>query len=490
MLTPTLEEYCRLAGEKQRVPLRKRMPADLDTPVSAFLKLRQAGAAFLLESVEQGIEKGRYSFIGIAPKADISLRDDMVSVVTGETRSSFPIDRADPFGPIREELSRSRDVLGDDLPGPFAGAVGYIAYDMVRYFEAVPRHGDSDLGLPDYRFLITGALAVFDHFKSEIEILTLPPRGEPEAAWRTASDQMDSLCSTLRSPLDISADLAPVEEESSRSSNMTKDEFCRKVLQAKEHIRDGDSFQIVLSQRFQGRTATPPFQIYRALRILNPSPYMFFIDFDDFQIVGSSPEVLVKLEKGKATLCPIAGTRPRGRSQSEDRALEEELLADEKERAEHVMLVDLGRNDLGRVCEPGTVAMESLMHVEKYSHVMHIVSQVTGSLRPGLDMYDLFGAAFPAGTLTGAPKIRAMEIISDLEEDRRGPYGGAVGYFGRQGDMDMCITIRTLIMKGEEYFAQAGAGIVADSDPEFEYRETLNKIEAIIRAIDIAEKGI
>jgi len=271
---------------------------------------------------------------------------------------------------------------------------------------------------------------------------------------------------------------------------MTEDQFRDKVLRAKEHILAGDAFQIVLSQRLRGETEAPPFRIYRALRILNPSPYMFFVDFGGYQIIGSSPEVLVKLdEERRASLCPIAGTRPRGKTPKEDRKLEADLLENEKERAEHVMLVDLGRNDLGRVCAPGSVVPESLMEVEKYSHVMHIVSRITGNLRPDRDMFDLLRAAFPAGTLTGAPKIRAMEIIGELEGERRGPYGGAVGYFGRQGDMDMCIAIRTLIMRGKKYFVQAGAGIVADSDPALEYRETLDKIEALVRAVAIAEEG-
>jgi anthranilate synthase component 1 len=272
--------------------------------------------------------------------------------------------------------------------------------------------------------------------------------------------------------------------------NMTEEVFKKRVLTAKEHILNGDIFQVVLSQRLRGKTNSRPFQVYRALRTLNPSPYMFFLDCGEFQLIGSSPEVLVKLEGRKATLCPIAGTRPRGSTPPEDRSLEEELLSSEKERAEHTMLVDLGRNDLGRVCDVGSVVTESFMQVERYSHVMHLVSRITGTLRPNLDMYGLLRAAFPAGTVTGAPKIRAMQIISDLEEEGRGPYAGAVGYFGSQGDMDMCITIRTLIMKGNEYFLQGGAGIVADSDPAFEYQETLDKIKALTEAIAIAGKGL
>ena len=379
--------------------------------------------------------------------------------------------------------------LTGDLPGPFAGAVGYMAYDLVRYFEEIPLPTDGDLGLPDYQFLFPETLAVFDHVKSEIEILTLLPEGDPQAAYATGAARIETLLKGLESPLSIATAPAGAPPAPEPTFNMDQSDFEERVRRAKEHILEGDTFQIVLSQRLHGRTETPPFQIYRALRILNPSPYMFFIDFGEFQVIGSSPEVLVKLEGRRATLCPIAGTRPRGATPLADENLAKELLSDEKERAEHVMLVDLGRNDLGRVCEIGSINTESLMHIEKYSHVMHIVSRITGALRADLDMFDLLRAAFPAGTLSGAPKIRAMEIISELEASRRGPYGGAVGYLGRQGDMDLCIAIRTMIMRGNEYIAQAGAGIVADSDPTYEYRETLSKIRALTKAISVAEEG-
>jgi anthranilate synthase component I len=490
MLTPSLEQFLERAAKKEHVPLRKKIPADLDTPVSAFLKLKKAGAAFLLESVERGIQVGRFSFIGISPYADISLQDQTVTIRKGGDIREAPVDADDPFSFVREELARSGGLREEELPGPFAGAVGYIGYDCARFFEKVPPPREKGLGLPDYRFLFPATLAVFDHVKSEIEILTLPPQGDPAEAYAVAREQIDSLLAALRSPLPVNGNPVPAKGPQPYDSNMSEEDFHRKVLQAKEHILAGDAFQIVLSQRLRGVLHTEPFQVYRALRILNPSPYMFFMDFGDYQVVGSSPEVLVKLEQRKATLAPIAGTRPRGANTTEDLQLEDDLLACEKERAEHVMLVDLGRNDLGRVCETGTIRPESLMHVEKYSHVMHIVSQITGRLREGLDMYDLLQAAFPAGTVTGAPKIRAMEIINDLEEDGRGPYAGAVGYFGRQGDMDMCITIRTLVLKANEYFAQAGAGIVADSDPAFEFQETLSKIQALISAVSIAEEGI
>jgi anthranilate synthase component 1 len=489
MLTPTLAEFLKLTRDGKQIPLRRRIAADLETPVSVFLKLKPHGAVFLLESVERGIQMGRYSFIGVSPYAVARLADGTVAIEKNGQSSSSPVDAADPFSFIRAELANSRALLGDDLPGPFASAVGYISYDIVRHFERVPAPRTDGLGLPDYHFLFPRTLVVFDHVKSELEILTLPPDGQPDAAYAAAKDQVESLLAAMQARLPTIPDAKPAQRNSAPTSNMTPDAFREKVLRAKEHILDGDAFQIVLSQRLRGETPAPPFQIYRALRILNPSPYMFFIDFGNYQLIGSSPEVLVKLDKNQATLCPIAGTRPRGNTAAEDQELEEELLSNEKERAEHVMLVDLGRNDLGRACRIGSVVTESLMQVERYSHVMHLVSRITGELRSEYDMFDLLRAAFPAGTVTGAPKIRAMEIINDLEEEKRGPYAGAVGFLGRQSDMDMCITIRTLIMRGQEYFVQAGAGIVADSDPAFEYQETLDKIAALAKAVAVAEEG-
>ncbi len=490
MLNPTLADYVNLAARGKRTAIRKRIPADLETPVSAFLKLRPHGAAFLLESVERGIQVGRYSFIGISPYAVLRLMNDEIETERDGVVERIPLNGADPFSCIRAELANSTDLVTDDLPGPFAGAVGYVSYDIARYLEPVPMPKRDQLGFPDLQLLFPRTLAVFDHVKSEIEILTLPAIGSPESAYAEASRQIDVLLGALGQPLSPEHRGGPGRTPKPPVSNLTETAFRARVLQAKEHILAGDAFQIVLSQRFRGDTHTAPFQVYRALRILNPSPYMFFVDFGGFQAIGSSPEVLVKLDRRRATLSPIAGTRPRGSTSKADLELEQELLANEKERAEHVMLVDLGRNDLGRVCRVGSVALESLMQIEKYSHVMHIVSRITGELRSELDMFDLLKATFPAGTVTGAPKIRAMQIISELETDRRGAYAGAVGYFGRQGNMDLCIAIRTLFMKGTHYFAQAGAGIVADSDPDFEYRETLNKILALTQAITMAEEGI
>ncbi len=479
-------------------PVRAGLPADLETPVSVFLKLKNLGASFLFESVERGIQMGRYSFIGLAPRVVISLAD---GVVTTERRgadgirvTTAPVDADDPFAPVRTELAREARANGDagPLPPAYGGAVGFIGYDMVRYFERVPmplRAGLADL--PDYRFMFPATIAVFDHVRNEIEFLTTPPADNVDGR-RAAQAELDRLLGALHTPLPAEAHRplggGDKAVDPRLGANMDQALFEAGVLRAKEHILAGDAFQIVLSQRLSGTTSAPPFRIYRALRILNPSPYLFFLDFGDTQLVGSSPEMLVRMQGGRAQVNPIAGTRRRGATPAEDHALEAELMADEKERAEHVMLVDLGRNDLGRICVQGSVQVDDFMSVERYSHVMHIVSRVSGEVEPGRDMFDVLAATFPAGTVSGAPKIRAMEIITDLEPDRRGPYAGAVGYFGRTGDMDMCIAIRTLVMQGNRFSVQAGAGIVADSDPAREHQETLDKIRALVRAVAIAEE--
>jgi len=494
MLRPTLEEFVAAAGDNRVLPLRRRIPADLETPVSSFLKLRAARNAtlhprFLLESVEQGIQVGRYTFIGVSAAATLTLEGGTVTIERDGTVEQHDAGD-DPLHFIRDEIARTPRPHGYELPGPFAGAVGYIGYDVARYFERLPHPDNEGLALPDYRFVIPRSIVVFDHVRSEIEIVVLPPDGPPGEAYQAAAREIDDLLDALASPLELRANGEGTVEHSDPVSNMPRERFETIVSSAREYILAGDAFQVVVSQRFTGRSETDPFQIYRALRILNPSPYMFFLDFDTFQLIGSSPEVLVRLDGRTATLAPIAGTRPRGDTPPEDEQLAVELLSDEKERAEHVMLVDLGRNDLGRVCDTGTVHVRSLMHIERYSHVMHIVSTVAGTLRADLDGFDLLRACFPAGTVSGAPKIRAMEIVAELEAEQRGPYAGAVGYFGHGGDMDMCITIRTIVMKGDEYSVQAGAGIVADSDPAREYEETVNKARALIKAVINAEEGL
>ncbi len=491
MVTPSVEAYTAAVEKGRRPALRRRIPADLETPVSAFLKLQPVGATLLLESVERGIQVGRYSFIGLDSGRSIRLVNGSVEVRAAGETTSEPLDPSAPFAAVRRQLAAYDAVDGDALPGPFCGAVGYIGYDMVRTFERLGAPPVDDRGFPDYQVVFPETVAVFDHVASSIDLLTLPPAGDdPRAAWVAAAERLDQLYAALTGPLPASFGTSgyPVGEEP--VSSLSQEEFEAGVLHAKEHIVAGDAFQIVLSQRLEGTTQCPPFQIYRALRILNPSPYLFFMDLGDLKLVGSSPEMLVKLSGRRAEVCPIAGTRPRGADPAEDRRLAEELLACEKERAEHVMLVDLGRNDLGRVCEVGTVAPDSLLEIEKYSHVQHIVSRVSGTLKKGLDQFDLLRATFPAGTVTGAPKIRAMELIDGIERQRRGPYAGAVGYLGRQGDMDLCIAIRTLIVHGNRYIAQAGAGIVADSDPTGEYHETLSKVGALIQAVRDAEGGL
>ncbi len=479
-------------------PVRAKIPADLETPVSVFLKLKSLGAAFLFESVERGIQMGRYSFIGLAPRTTISLRDGIVTTERsgpdGATIVTSPLDEADPFAAVRAELAREARANGDEgnLPPAYGGAVGCIGYDMVRYFERVPLPLQPNAAdLPDYRFMFPATIAVFDHLRNEIEFLTTPPADDSDGR-RAAQAELDRLLGALHTPLPADAH-RPLggggrAVEPQLAANQDQAQFEAGVRRAKEHILAGDAFQIVLSQRLSGTTSAPPFRIYRALRILNPSPYLFYLDFGDTQLIGSSPEMLVRLQDGRAQVNPIAGTRRRGATPAEDHVLEHELMADEKERAEHVMLVDLGRNDLGRICVKGTVQVDDFMSVERYSHVMHIVSRVSGEVEPGRDMFDVLAATFPAGTVSGAPKIRAMQIISDLEPDRRGSYAGAVGYFGRSGDMDMCIAIRTLVMQGNRFSVQAGAGIVADSDPAREHQETLDKIRALVRAVAIAEE--
>jgi anthranilate synthase component 1 len=491
MVTPSVEAYTEAAEAGRRPALRRRIPADLETPVSAFLKLQPVGATLLLESVERGIQVGRYSFIGLDSGRSVRLAEGTVEVQANGATTTEPMDPSAPFAAVRRQLADYADVDGDGLPGPFCGAVGYIGYDMVRTFEQLGAAPPDDRGFPDYQLVFPETVAVFDHVASSIELVTLPPLSDdPQAAWAAAAERLDQLYVALTGPLPAAMGTSGYPASAEPTSSVTQEEFESGVRQAKEHILAGDAFQIVLSQRLEGVTESPPFQIYRALRILNPSPYLFFMDLGELQLVGSSPEMLVKLSGRRAEVCPIAGTRPRGADPVEDRRLAEELIACEKERAEHVMLVDLGRNDLGRVCEVGTVAPDSLLEIEKYSHVQHIVSRVSGTLEEGLDQLDLLRATFPAGTVTGAPKIRAMQLIDEIERQRRGPYAGAVGYLGRQGDMDLCIAIRTLIVHGDRYIAQAGAGIVADSDPASEYHETLSKVGALIQAVRNAEEGL
>ncbi|WP_119069786.1 anthranilate synthase component I [Aggregatilinea lenta] len=493
--TPDRETVRRLFDQGDLVPVYRTLLADLETPVSVYLKLAQGGGpSFLLESVEGGEQIGRYSFMGVRPKGMVTVQDNRVTVTRhGDTSMRDLLPGEDPLHVVEREFERVQPVRIDGLPRFIGGAVGYASYDMVRYFERLPATATDELHLPDAAFMLADTLVIFDHARHQLIVLANAHNtGNPDAAYDDALARIDGIIEALAQPLPFLPEPVPsTEADGALQSNMTREQYEANVRAAKEYIAAGDAFQIVLSQRFSRRTTAEPFTIYRALRALNPSPYMFFLRYDDdLSVIGASPEMMVRLEDGIATARPIAGTRPRGKSEAEDDALEAELLADEKERAEHVMLVDLGRNDLGRVCDYGTVRVPAMMYVERYSHVMHIVSQVQGTLRKGMSAFDLLRATFPAGTLSGAPKVRAMEIIEELEGTRRGPYGGAVGYFSFDGSMDTCITIRTMIMQGDTVYFQSGAGIVADSDPAREYDETVNKARAVAVAVTNAEDGL
>jgi anthranilate synthase component 1 len=465
-------------------PVIREIPADLETPVSAFIKLKGYGARFLLESVEMGESLGRYSFIGLDYLKNFKVVQDYVLLEEGGSAQVIPLNARNPLDLVREQLLpfsiHSQD---HSLPGLVGGAVGYIGYDFIRFLEKIPSKLGDSLGLPLCNFYLSGSMVIFDHVKRKMLLVTVGQENPEE--------KLDEIREYLRSPLPNEWTAPhPAKLRAEFVSNFTESEYVNAVHKAKEHIRKGDIFQVVLSQRTKGEVHVDPFQIYRALRILNPSPYMFYLDFGDYQLVGSSPEVHAKLTSGEALIRPIAGTRRRGASEAEDKALEKELLADEKERAEHLMLVDLARNDLGRTCEYGSVRCTDLFTIERYSHVMHIVSQVVGKLASKEDQFELLSKTFPAGTVTGAPKIRAMEIIEDLEKTRRGPYAGVVGYFSLSGDMDTCIAIRTILVKGRTAYLQAGAGIVAESDPASEWKETCAKMEVLKRAIAMAEEGL
>ncbi|MDA1096802.1 MAG: anthranilate synthase component I [Chloroflexi bacterium] len=483
MYTPTLDEVRALARRGNLIPVYREIPADMETPVTAYLKVARSAPSFLLESVEGGERLARYSFIGTEPYEVL------------RTGVRTPAGSTDPLEPIERELGRFTPVPVSGLPRFLGGAVGYIAYDAIRHFEPrVPAAAAPDpMDLPESVFLLTRTLLAFDHVKHTIKVVShvnLEDGTDVAVAYEAAIARIDVLAARLDSSSLENQVLDPGPAGSYRSpvtSNHTRDSYMAQVSDAKVLIRGGECIQVVLSQRLSRETSAAPFDIYRALRALNPSPYMYFLDMGDFHIIGSSPELLVRVEDGVGTTHPIAGTRPRGATEEQDQALAHELINDEKERAEHIMLVDLGRNDIGRVSVPGSVTVDQLMEVERYSHVMHIVSNVTGRLRPELTAYDALRSCFPAGTLSGAPKVRAMEIIADKEPHARGPYGGAVGYFSFSGNMDVAICIRTVVMKDGVATVQAGGGIVHDSVPSSEYEESLSKARGMIRAIDDAE---
>jgi anthranilate synthase component 1 len=497
MIRPDFKEFSRLAREATLVPVAKSISADLLTPVSAFLAIAEDEPdAFLLESVEGGEKIGRYTFLGVRPFLRLESRGSQIKIERGrkvERRTG------DIFQVIKELLRQHRPAAMEGLPPFTGGAVGYCAYDIVRQLEKIGARAQDDLDVPDCVLMFFDRVLAFDHLRHQIHIVASADvtRESPQAAYKRSLREIARIEKKLTTGFKAAHWRKSIKKPTLTVRARTpKKKFLDSVRQAKEYIAAGDIFQVVLSQRWDFEPGVVPFDLYRALRTVNPSPYMYFLRFGSttkgagMHVLGSSPEMLVRVGGRKLEYRPIAGTHPRGRDEAADAALEKKMREDEKERAEHVMLVDLGRNDLGRVSDYGSVKVRDLMFVERYSHVMHLVSALEGRLRPGLDAMDAFAACFPAGTLSGAPKVRAMQIIEELEPTRRGVYGGGVLYADFAGNLDSCITIRTVLMKGKKAYLQAGAGIVADSDPQREYEETENKSKALLRAVEMARSGI
>ena len=497
MYTPTLEQFIEKAEHGNLIPVYRELVADIDTPVSAYLKLSGVGNgySFLLESVEGSDTVARYSYLGCSPYRTMASRGREVTTVTGGTEAIRQLPHGkDPLDLIADTMAEYTFVTPDGTDRFYGGAVGYLSYDAVRFFEELPDQNPDDLQLPEAQFMFTDSIVIFDHFTHRMRVVAnAHVTDDPQSAYWEAIERIDRLVAALESPLpqQVRETYTPriPDDPSAMKSTMTRSKHREAVLKAKEYISAGDAIQVVISHRLSAELDVPPFQLYRALRAINPSPYMYYLSFGDTRIIGASPELLVRVEDSHVVTRPIAGTRRRGRDAAEDRRLAAELLSDEKERAEHIMLVDLHRNDIGRVCKPGSVTVDDLMSVEQYSHVMHIVSNVIGELDDAYDKYDALRAVFPAGTVSGAPKIRAMEIIEEIEPVRRGPYAGIVGYFSYSGAMDTCITLRTIVGSNGSYYFQAGGGIVADSDPDAEYEETLLKIGALLDAARLAERG-
>ena len=485
---PNYEEFASLANQGNLIPVYREILADLETPVSALSKLDRGDSAFLLESVEGGEILGRNSFLGVDPRLIVTVKNDTITTIEGQQVRSHPLGGSDPLLELEKIMSPYKAVDILNLPPFTGGLVGYLGYDMVNYFEKLPMMENDSLDAPDALFFLVDTLLLFEHASHTIKIVANAYiQDSVKDAYKEAQARIDATIGALQRPHSMlrfgSGRKPPIDFQ----SNRTKEDYCKAVEKCKEYIAAGDIFQVVISQRRELEIESPPFDIYRSLRTINPSPYMFYLKHKDLHIAGSSPELLVKKVGRNVRYRPIAGTRPRGRNTTEDNALEWELLNDPKECAEHIMLVDLGRNDIGRVCKYHTVKANELMVIERYSHVMHIVSDITGELKDDKSAFDLLRACFPAGTLTGAPKIRAMEIIAEQEPTKRGPYGGAIGYIGFSGNMDTGIIIRTVTIKNQKAMIQAGAGIVADSDPEKEYQECCNKSQGMLGAIELAE---
>jgi anthranilate synthase component I len=494
LIQPDLDAFAATYRDGRAQVVWTTLVADLETPVSAFLKVAHGRPmSFLLESVEGGATRGRYSMIGLDPDLIFRAHGDRAEVnrqAATHANAFIALDKA-PLDALRDLIAESKVALPEGLPPNVTGLYGYLGYDTVRGMEDLGAPNPDPIGIPDSVMTRPGIVVVFDAVKDTMTVVTSvrpDPAVSAHKAHAAAVERLTRIVEALDRPFDKSAGPADLDALPPQVSNTTPDAYRAMVLKAKEYIAAGDIFQVVLSQRFATPFTLPPFSLYRALRRVNPAPFLFFLDFGSYAVAGSSPEILVRLREGVVTIRPIAGTRPRGATLAEDQALERDLLADEKERAEHLMLLDLGRNDVGRVAQVGTVKVTDKFFVERYSHVMHIVSNVEGRLKPGLDAVDALIAGFPAGTVSGAPKVRAMQIIDELETEKRGLYAGAVGYFGADGDMDTCIVLRTALVKDGTMYVQAGAGIVADSNPESELQECVNKAKALFRAAEEAVK--
>lgn len=492
LITPSLDEFLELSKQGNVIPVFAEFVGDCETPISAFKKFSHSTFSFLFESTEKNDVSGRFSFVGFDPRMVIRSYGSEIHIARNGIEERFNT-TTDPLDEIRKLMARYQFVSHPELPRFAGGAVGFLGYEAVRFFEPkVSASGEDDLKLPEMLFMLTGNVLIFDHRLRSLKILVnaFLNGGSPEKVYARAVESLDSIMQQLAEPIDLP--LVPAagdEKQHPPASNFRREDFQRAVERAKEYIRAGDIFQVVLSQRFESPSNGAPLDFYRCLRFINPSPYMFCLNFgDDFALVGSSPEMHVRLAGNTVEIRPIAGTRPRGVTAEQDEANAAELLADPKERAEHIMLIDLARNDVGRVAEFGTVRVTEMMEIERYSHVMHIVSNVVGRSRAGCTAFDVVRATFPAGTVSGAPKIRAMQIISELENTRRGCYAGAIGYFGFDGNFDSCIALRCAVLKNGKAYFQAGAGIVADSDPQREYEETVNKARAMMKALAMASQ--
>lgn len=491
MLYPSLEEVRNLAQEYNVIPVTLEVYADMETPISLFKRFEDSSKyCFLLESVEGGEKWARYSFVGRNPFLIVKSQGN--STLIQDKNGDVVQSQENPIHILKNILEKFKGAVVPGLPRFNGGAVGHFGYDFIRYYENLPNVPEDDMELPDCHFMFADEVLVFDHLRQKISIIVnLQVKGNIEREYNRVAERIKEIYGEIRSTRWKLAEpyvsgLQRKHKEYSFSSNCSREQYCENVRKAKEYIKNGDIFQVVLSQRLCVETEEEPLSIYRALRVINPSPYMYYLKFDSYRLIGASPEMLVRVEDGVVENCPIAGTRKRGSSKQEDELLEKELLADRKERAEHTMLVDLGRNDIGKVAKFGTVEVKDMMHIERYSHVMHMVTNVRGQLREDRKSMDALMAVLPAGTLSGAPKIRAMEIIDELENVKRGTYGGAIGYLSFNGNLDSCITIRTMVFKNKKAYIQAGAGIVADSVPELEYEETLNKAKALLKAIEEA----